>query len=280
MAMGDTNTLLIVEPNPEVADAMAAHFEDLGYEVAKSRDGLDAVMQIKQEPPRVVVMGLTTPRLGGVDGLRLLRRCHSDLSIVLADSERLPCRATDGREPAGGADGEWWALDRLVATATAQPRTGASASRAADSLAHAPAAPAVGRARILVVDDLEDVRELLRDVLEAEGYDVELAGDANTAISKLVEVRPQVILLDISLPGLSGISALQQIRARDPKIGVIMVTGNGDQNIARRTLALGAFDYIAKPIDFDYLRRSIETLLAMRALVPAESETEGLRQAV
>jgi DNA-binding NarL/FixJ family response regulator len=75
------------------------------------------------------------------------------------------------------------------------------------------------------------------------------------------------VLLDISMPGLSGISALPQLRARDPKLGVIMVTGDGDENIARRTLALGAFDYVTKPVDFDYLRRSIETLLLMRSLI-------------
>ena len=145
-----------------------------------------------------------------------------------------------------------------------------------------PAVVPLEQPRILVVDDLEDMRDLLRDFLEREGYAVEVAGDAGSAISKLARVRPHVILLDISMPGLSGISALQQLRARDPKVGVIMVTRKEDENLARRTLALGAFDYVRKPIDGNYLQRSIQTLLIMRALVPADtlSQPETLTLAV
>jgi DNA-binding response OmpR family regulator len=263
--MADIKTLLIVEHDPEVAEAMTAHFEDLGYAVDSSRDGLEAMLKIREEAPRVVLMGLTTPRLGGVDALRMLRRWQPDMSIVLTDSDRLPCRSSEER---AGLESEWQTLDKLVALAASPPF-------ARPDAVHAPA-PAIEPARsvspepprVLVVDDLEDVREMLRDVLEAEGYAVEVAPDAQTATAKVAALRPQVVLLDIAMPGLSGISALQQLRARDPNLGIIMVTGNGDENIARRTLALGAFDYVTKPVDLDYLRRSIETLLLMRSLLP------------
>ena len=117
------------------------------------------------------------------------------------------------------------------------------------------------RARIMVVDDMPDIREFLRDFLEAEGYAVEAFGSATDALLRLDEFRPGVILLDILMPGLSGLSALEQIRATNPQVGIIMVTGLGDDAIARKTLAQGAFDYIAKPIDLDYLKRSLETFL-------------------
>lgn len=117
------------------------------------------------------------------------------------------------------------------------------------------------RARIMVVDDMPDVREFLRDFLEEEGYAVEAFGNATDALERLDEFRPGVILLDILLPGLSGLTALEQLRATNPEVGVIMVTGIGDDAIARQTLAQGAFDYIAKPIDLDYLKRSLETFL-------------------
>jgi len=117
------------------------------------------------------------------------------------------------------------------------------------------------RARIMVVDDMADVREFLRDFLEEEGYAVEAFGNATDALQRLDEFRPGVILLDILLPGLSGLSALEQIRATNPEVGIIMVTGICDDATARKTLAQGAFDYIAKPIDLDYLKRSLETFL-------------------
>lgn len=131
-------------------------------------------------------------------------------------------------------------------------------------------APGGAGARIMVVDDMADVREVLGEYLTSEGYTINTVGDARDALVRLATFRPSVILLDILMPGLSGFSALQQIRARDPDVGVIMVTGNTDAELARQTLALGAFDYVTKPIDFAYLKRSIETFLLMRPLVPEE----------
>ena len=117
------------------------------------------------------------------------------------------------------------------------------------------------RARIMVVDDMPDVRGFLSDFLEEEGYAVEAFGNATDALQRLDEFRPGVILLDILMPGLSGLAALEQIRVTNPEVGIIMVTGISDDAIARKTLAQGAFDYIAKPIDLDYLKRSLETFL-------------------
>jgi DNA-binding NtrC family response regulator len=121
------------------------------------------------------------------------------------------------------------------------------------------------RARIMVVDDMPDVQEFLCDFLEEEGYAVEAFGNATDALRRLDEFSPGVILLDILMPGLSGLAALEQIRATNPEVGIIMVTGIGDDTIARKTLAQGAFDYIAKPIDLDYLKWSLETFLLMRS---------------
>jgi DNA-binding NtrC family response regulator len=90
---------------------------------------------------------------------------------------------------------------------------------------------------------------------------VEAFGNATDALRRLDEFRPRVILLDIVMPGLSGLAALGQIRVTNPEVGIIMVTGNGDDAIARKTLAQGAFDYITKPIDLDYLKWSLETFL-------------------
>jgi DNA-binding NtrC family response regulator len=84
-------------------------------------------------------------------------------------------------------------------------------------------------------------------------------GDATDALARLADLRPQVVLLDILMPGLSGLSALERIRTMSPHVEVIMVTGVGDEGIARQSLALGAYDYVAKPIDFEYLKRCIET---------------------
>lgn len=126
--------------------------------------------------------------------------------------------------------------------------------------------------RIMVVDDRADIRKLLRDFLESEGYTVEALDNAVDALSRLAKFRPRVILLDILMPGVSGLSALQEIRTRHPEVAVIMVTGIGDLRTAKQSLALGAFDYVTKPIDFNYLTSSIEAGLLLGS---SPRETDG-----
>lgn len=128
--------------------------------------------------------------------------------------------------------------------------------------------------RVLVVDDVPAVQELLREYLESEGYMVEVAGNGSDALRRLPEVRPDVVLLDILMPGLSGISVLKQIRATYPGVRVIMVSGIGEEQTSKDALALGAVDYVTKPIDFSYLGWALETCLLLPPLLP-ERYPEG-----
>lgn len=109
--------------------------------------------------------------------------------------------------------------------------------------------------RILVVDDEIEVCNILEEFLSDKGYEVHTALDGETAISKVKEVRPHIVLLDIIMPGMGGVDTLKEIKKVDPLVGVIMITAVTDLELAKRTLEIGAYDYIAKPVDFDYLER-------------------------
>ena len=107
--------------------------------------------------------------------------------------------------------------------------------------------------RILVVDDEVEVCNVLKEFLASKDYEVHTALDGSTAISKVKEVRPHIVLLDIIMPGMDGIDVLKEIKAVDHTIGVIMVTAVADHEVARRAIELGAYDYITKPMDLNYL---------------------------
>lgn len=107
--------------------------------------------------------------------------------------------------------------------------------------------------RILVVDDEIEICEILKEFLSKKGYDVDTATDGKTAITKVKEIRPHIILLDIKMPEMDGIQALKEIKKIDPAVGVIMITAVGDEELAKRAFEMGAYDYILKPVDFDYL---------------------------
>jgi two-component system, response regulator, stage 0 sporulation protein F len=116
--------------------------------------------------------------------------------------------------------------------------------------------------RILVVDDEAPVREVLTEYFATEGYTVEQATSGVEALSAVRGRRADLVLLDVRMPGLDGVQVLRRIRELDDSVPVIMVTANEDIGLAKETLKLGAFDYVAKPFDFDYLDRAVAAGLA------------------
>jgi DNA-binding response OmpR family regulator len=115
--------------------------------------------------------------------------------------------------------------------------------------------------RVLVVDDEPRVAAMLKETVSYLGYEVEVAPTGEDALHVLPEFRPRVVLLDISLPGISGETVLERLRVTFPHVPVIMVTGNLDLDVAQRTLDQGAFDYIAKPFDLVRLRQVLEAAM-------------------
>lgn len=116
--------------------------------------------------------------------------------------------------------------------------------------------------KILVVDDEIEACSALKEFLDLKGYDVDTALDGPTAISKIKEDQPHIVLLDMNMPVMSGTEVLKEIKKIDPNIGVIMVTVVTDHEQAKETLKLGAYDYITKPVDLDYL----ETVVMVKIL--------------
>jgi len=121
-------------------------------------------------------------------------------------------------------------------------------------------------ARVLVVDDEPEAVELLQEFLVAKGYDVTTAGDGEEALRKVKEERPHLILLDVLMPKMDGLEVLSRVREIDKEVSVIMITGVTEEEIGRRAMALGAFDYIVKPLDLPYLERSLWYKITMMTL--------------
>ena len=111
--------------------------------------------------------------------------------------------------------------------------------------------------RVLVVDDDPNVQEILREFLSAKGYEIITAGDGAEGLRRVKEERPHLILLDIQMPKMDGLEVLRRLREIDKEVSVIMITSVNEQEIARKAMELGAFDYIVKPLDLPYLEQSL-----------------------
>lgn len=117
--------------------------------------------------------------------------------------------------------------------------------------------------RVLVVDDEESVRSVMTTYLDRHGYKVAEAESGPLALAQLETFHPEIILLDIRMPGMDGLQTLEKIKARDSEIPVIMVTATTDEDIARETIQLGACDYIIKPFSFEQLQTHLAVHLLM-----------------
>ena len=112
------------------------------------------------------------------------------------------------------------------------------------------------RRRILLVDDEQDIVDILREYL-SDQYDVDSAANANQAIKQIHAKRPDLVFLDINMPGTNGVEALRLIKQIDKTIPVLMLTANADNALAAEAIKLGAFSYIPKPLNLNYVKHMI-----------------------
>jgi CheY-like chemotaxis protein len=117
--------------------------------------------------------------------------------------------------------------------------------------------------RLLVVDDEDNVREIIEEYFTSLGYEVEIARDGAEALRRAAAVRPDVVLLDINMPGVTGDEALNRLHAIDPTVPIIMLTANADEDVARDLLRRGAMDYVTKPFELETLDRVVTTAVAV-----------------
>ncbi len=129
-------------------------------------------------------------------------------------------------------------------------------------------------ARILIVDDEPDVLAFMQQLLEQKGYEVDLAAGGEAALSLLAERAPALMITDLRMPHMDGISLLARLHQLQPELPCIVLTAAGDVTTAVRAMRAGAVDYLTKPVDVGALLLAVERALQRRDL---ESEAENLR---
>jgi CheY-like chemotaxis protein len=130
--------------------------------------------------------------------------------------------------------------------------------------------------RILVVDDEESFRSMVAAYLRNLGYQVTTARTGEEALHLLYQNSPpQLVLLDLAMPGIGGMRTLERIKAQFPDLNVLMVTGNDDRESAQEALALGAADYVKKPFDLPYLDAVLHIYAPLAEVSPTDGRPAG-----
>jgi len=125
----------------------------------------------------------------------------------------------------------------------------------------------LGQSRIMIVDDDDETLALLREIVAKEGYEVETAADAETALRRIGEWQPELVITDIHMPEMDGLALLAAVHEKAPDILVVLLTAFGSLKTAVDGIKAGAFDYLSKPFVVDDIRLVVRRALEHKKLV-------------
>ena len=239
-------SILVVEDDPDNARLIAHHLEKAGYQAQIAHSAEEALGYLKHDLPDLITLDINLPGMQGDDLARRLQAdpltCDIPLLILSVYADNSREMQFDGFALSKPIDQE-----QLLTTVAEMLQAGHQKS-------------------VLVIDDDAGVRQLLKTALENQGTSVEAVGDGGAGLSWACDHHPGLILLDMNLPGIDGFAILRSLKESQATkdIPVIAMTGSADLNTSARArvLALGAADFIAKPLDLDMLVTEIGLFLA------------------
>ncbi|HDM76785.1 MAG TPA: response regulator [Deltaproteobacteria bacterium] len=124
--------------------------------------------------------------------------------------------------------------------------------------------------RVLIVDDEQDFANTLAERLTLRNFDTEVKRDGKGALVAVEQNPPDVVVLDIKMPGIGGFEVLKRIKSEHPRLPVILLTGHGCTNNGIKGMELGAFDYLIKPVEIKELMTKIKAAIESSRFSPKE----------
>jgi DNA-binding response OmpR family regulator len=262
--------ILIIDDDGITRDALNVFLARAGHEVFTAADGANGVLVFKNSLPDLVILDRNLPILSGSGVFDKIRKISKTTPVIMitgyADPEEVNAYLRGGAvaflSKGDGLSPVLAEIDRILA----MHKVMASAQEAAEPAAGAAAktAPVMSAGLILIADDESEIRRLLQRFLSAFAYETLEAKDGFEALALARARRPDIILLDISMPKKDGVEVLKELSPEMPETGFMMITGNEDEKIARECLEFGAFDYVSKPINLDTLGGIIKTRLLLQ----------------
>ncbi len=251
-------TILIVDDERLMCDLLAEVLAQAGHEVVTAYSAAEAIRQFSENRPTVTILDLILGDDSGLDVLRELRKIDVAAKVIVWTGAATLEVAEDAR-----ALGVEDFLQKNLNLKTMMRAVGDAISSTGGQAT--PAGQREYHAHILIVDDDAGVRQLLYRFLtrEPEGYRVSTAVNGLEALDVVARDRPDLVLLDLSMPGMGGIECLRRLAKEAPAVGVIAISGAGDEGLVRHAIEFGSFDYFAKPLDMERLGISIRAKLVL-----------------
>jgi DNA-binding response OmpR family regulator len=267
-------TILIVEDDARVAKAMGIRLQAAGYAIQTASDGGTAMRLAENDPPDLIIADIFMPMGAGFALAYRLRQSGFKVPIIFVTGSRDPKVRKAAEEFGAVAFIEKPYEPEALLAAVAR---GVDATAVAARMTEPPPAspPLSTKKTILIVEDDEKIALSLSVRLKAANYEVEVAADAATALAAGSRHRPDLIILDITMPGDSGFVVAEQVRqhaASPPPI--LFLTASKMPGFRERAKELGAAGYVEKPFDGQTLLAAIRQALGQppQAAEPAAEQ--------
>jgi DNA-binding response OmpR family regulator len=252
--------ILVIDDDGIVRDALFVFLTRAGHEVFTAADGANGVQVFKAALPDLVVLDRDLPILSGSGVFDKIREVSKTVPILILsgynDPEEVGAYLRSGAAAflpkCEGLSPVLAEIDRLLG-APGKETASAPGTEMLPPAGAAGAAPGKSAGLMLVADDDQETRGVLRRYFSSLSYEILEAGDGVAALELARARRPDIVLLDISMPKKDGIEVLKELAPEIPGTGFMMITGNEDEDLARRCLDLGAFDYVSKPLNLESL---------------------------
>lgn len=243
--------ILVVDDEQGVCDSIKKQFSYIGFTVFTATTAKKAESILKKNKPKIVFLDILMPDVDGIELLKKFKEIDPGVIVVMVTAKGDD--ETRQKALAAGADEfmtKPFSFDNLRGIAI--EKIGMLLGKGG----HAQ------KPRILIVDDEERARENLKNYISPRyNCDISEANDGETAIEQVKETKPDVILLDVRMPGMSGIDVIQEIKDMNPESRIIVISAWKSPDVANKAMEMGAFDYIDKPIDMKLFQERFESAL-------------------
>lgn len=242
--------ILIIDDDMPLLHFLRETLERSGRSVSTAPAAVEGIWKFQHERPKVVLLSIHVRRGLGWDTLDELRGRDPAVPLIVLGS----MNSDQAEERAMKAGCAGYISKQLGLKEFEQ-----AVKIMVDRLLPLPMGEtmAQSKGKILVVDDDEQIRTVLHRFLERKGYEVRTASNGEEALSMIKKERPHIMLLDINMPVMGGMEVLKVLREVDKELAVMMLTGNGDETLAREAMQRGAVDYIPKPMNLNYLETTL-----------------------
>ena len=251
--------ILVIDDDRMNCDLLQAVFTRHGYDVRTATSGLEGLSLFRQHAPRVTILDLRMPEMDGLTVLKEIRAIDPHAPVIILgggateiqENQARALRVTDFVRKGLSLDVLVEGVNQVAQQAVRKPDT--------------PVGPVADTGEtILVVDDEQLVRDLLVQFLGLRGYRAFGVKDGPEALAMVEQGPPDLILLDLRLPGMNGVEVLRRLHDKNFPGAIIIISGSYDEELLQDAWALHPQEVVGKPIDLEKLLTIVQLVLVCR----------------